>query len=103
MDLRVRGGQKREIPVKEGQSILAALKAADIYLTASCGGKGTCGKCRVKILDGPVEITGFTKLTRQERDFGIALACQSFPKGDVSIETGDFENRRGGEDRCLPR
>ncbi len=103
MNLRIRGGQKNEIPVGEGRSILSALKAADIYLTASCGGKGACGKCRVKLLDGPADITGFTKLTREERNSGIVLACRTFPKGDVSIEIPETSRIAVGEKIALSR
>ncbi|MDA8388906.1 MAG: ASKHA domain-containing protein [Nitrospiraceae bacterium] len=103
MILRIRGGQKPEIPVKEGQSILAALKEAEIYLTASCGGKGVCGKCKVKLLEGPAEITGFTKLSREERDSGIVLACRSFPKGDVGIEIPETSRIAVGEKIAVSR
>ena len=42
----------KSIPVAKGETILSALKKSGIYLVASCGGKGTCGKCRIKIHSG---------------------------------------------------
>ena len=97
MKLFIRGGPKAEIPVKEGQTILAALKEAEIYLTASCGGKGLCGKCKVKLLEGPVRITGFAKLSPEERASGVILACRSFPEGDASIEIPETSRIAVGE------
>ena len=42
-------GQKRQIAASEGQTVLQALQNAGIYVEASCGGGGTCGKCLVQI------------------------------------------------------
>ena len=87
MNLRIKGGPENEkIPFKEGQSILDALKGAEIFLTASCGGKGTCGKCKIKIAEGHVRIAGSTKLTVEERRSGVALACQTFSSGDSQAD-----------------
>ncbi len=91
MNLRIKGGPENEkIPLKEGQSVLDALKASGVYLTASCGGKGTCGKCRIKIVEGQIRMEGSARLTGEERALGVALACQTFLKegsqGDIVID-----------------
>ncbi len=72
--------------IREGQTLLDSLKEAEFYLVASCGGKGTCGKCRIRIIDGPFEVKGYGKLTAEERKKGFVLACQSIPLGDLIIE-----------------
>jgi uncharacterized 2Fe-2S/4Fe-4S cluster protein (DUF4445 family) len=69
-----------------GQSLLDALKAEDIYLVASCGGKGTCGKCKVRVIEGDAGARSRGKLTGGERERGMALACQSFPLTDLLVE-----------------
>lgn len=74
------------IELKDKEDIYSALKRSGIYLTAPCGGKGTCGKCKVKIIDGVTEILSYGKLTQKERQSKIILACQSIPKGDILIE-----------------
>ncbi|MGD0283149.1 MAG: ASKHA domain-containing protein [Dissulfurispiraceae bacterium] len=71
---------------REGESLYAALKRAGIYLVASCGGKGTCGKCAVKVLDGSVVPLSYGKLSTKEREEGMVLACQTFPGGDILAE-----------------
>ncbi len=76
----------KSISVAKGESILNALKRHEIYLVSSCGGKGTCGKCRVRILDGKYKTTVTGKLSQSDRDKGIVLACQTFPEQDIAIE-----------------
>jgi len=41
--------QKRQIPAAEGQTVLQALQTAGIFVEATCGGGGTCGKCLAQI------------------------------------------------------
>ena len=69
-----------------GSSIMESLKKEGIYLTSSCGGKGTCGKCKILIKSGQVNIRSTLKLAQEEIKKGFALACQSFPSEDVLIE-----------------
>ncbi|TAL22931.1 MAG: DUF4445 domain-containing protein, partial [Nitrospirae bacterium] len=84
MNIKLTSG--KSISISKGESILNALKRHEIFLVSSCGGKGTCGKCRVKILDGKYksEITG--KLSQSDRDKGILLACRTFPEEDITVE-----------------
>jgi uncharacterized 2Fe-2S/4Fe-4S cluster protein (DUF4445 family) len=74
------------IKLKEKEDIYSALKRSGIYLVASCGGKGTCGKCKVKIVEGDCDVISYGKLTQKEREADIVLACQAVPKGDILIE-----------------
>jgi len=74
------------IELKDREDIYSALKRSKIYITAPCGGKGICSKCRVKIVDGEVEVLSYGKLTQKERQSKIVLACQSISKSDLLIE-----------------
>jgi uncharacterized 2Fe-2S/4Fe-4S cluster protein (DUF4445 family) len=76
----------KSIPVTPGTSILESLKREDVYLTSSCGGKGTCGKCRIIVKSGQVNVKSKLKLTKEELHQGFALACQASPSGDVLID-----------------
>jgi uncharacterized 2Fe-2S/4Fe-4S cluster protein (DUF4445 family) len=67
-------------------SLLESLKKEGVYLTSSCGAKGTCGKCRIIIKSGHVDVRSAIKLTQDEIQRGYALACQSFPSEDIRIE-----------------
>lgn len=62
---------------KKGESLLLSLAHAHSSLDAFCGGKGTCGKCKIKLLEGNLEPTEIElkKLTENEIAQGIRLAC----------------------------
>jgi len=70
-----------------GQKLLGALHAAGILVPGSCGGKGTCGQCRVAVLRGagPVLPTESSRLTRRELAQGLRLACQVTLRGDLEL------------------
>ncbi|MFA5354857.1 MAG: 2Fe-2S iron-sulfur cluster-binding protein, partial [Thermodesulfovibrionales bacterium] len=84
MELRLTSDEV--IQLKEGEDIYSALKRAGVYLVAPCGGKGTCGKCRVTVLEGAYEELSYGRLTAREREAGTVLACQAIPKGDLLID-----------------
>ena len=71
-----------------GGKLLQTLASEGIFLSSACGGGGTCGQCRGKVLDGggsilPTEEGHFTQ--GEIRD-GMRLACQVAVKQDMKIE-----------------
>jgi uncharacterized 2Fe-2S/4Fe-4S cluster protein (DUF4445 family) len=101
MDIRLTTG--KTIALAANESILEALKREGVYLTASCGGKGTCGKCRVRLLEGEAGAVSFGKLTGKEREGGFVLACQCFPKGDILIEVPETSKLVVGDKIAISR
>jgi uncharacterized 2Fe-2S/4Fe-4S cluster protein (DUF4445 family) len=84
MEIKLTTGQK--ISARSGQNIYKDLKDNGIYLVASCGGKGVCGKCRIKVLEGKSLSKSKGKLTKKDLDEKVMLACQTFPEGNLLIE-----------------
>lgn len=84
MEIRLTTG--KTLSIERDEDLYRALKRQGVYLVASCGGKGTCGKCKVKIIDGPYRIISPGKLTQKDREKGYVLACQTIPEGDTLIE-----------------
>ncbi|PKL51410.1 MAG: hypothetical protein CVV37_06635 [Nitrospira bacterium HGW-Nitrospira-1] len=84
MEITIADG--KSIPAKAGESIYEALRNNGIYLVASCGGKGVCGKCRVKIIEGRSRIKAAGKLRKKDKEQGIVLACRTFPQENILIE-----------------
>ncbi len=66
-----------DIIVEEGENLLKAAISAGVHITASCGGAGTCGTCKVLIKKGEVESTRTEKLSLDEWQQGLRQACQS--------------------------
>ncbi len=68
------------------ESLLTSLRRSKVYLVSSCGGKGTCGKCRVRVTQGSVNVLSSNKVSERLKAEGYSLACQTVPLGDVHIE-----------------
>ena len=83
------------IQAAAGKSVLDAAAAAGIAINSVCGGDGVCGKCRVIVKSGKVTAKPNMFLDRREIQRGMALACQTFIDGDVTIEV-PMESRVGG-------
>ncbi|MGC8977520.1 MAG: ASKHA domain-containing protein [Candidatus Ratteibacteria bacterium] len=83
--LTVRPFNKR-IPVRKGNDILSSLIKGNIFITSSCGGKGVCGRCKVKILKGDFYSEPTGKLTEEEKNNNIYLACRTTILGNLEIE-----------------
>ncbi|RJQ42933.1 MAG: DUF4445 domain-containing protein [Nitrospiraceae bacterium] len=84
MEITVTSGKK--ITAFPNASLLESLKKAGIYLTSSCGGKGTCGKCKVIVRSGQAVSKSKMKLSKEEIDRGYVLACKTYPSGDLLID-----------------
>lgn len=72
-----------------GESLLEILLSHKIFVDNPCNGKGICGKCRVKILEGDIGEPCETEkrlLKREELEQGIRLSCLVKPETDLSIE-----------------
>ena len=67
-----------EIEVAEQESLLDALLSHGVFVDTPCNGKGTCGKCKVRISEGalPAPTASEEKLLRKEElGAGVRLAC----------------------------
>jgi uncharacterized 2Fe-2S/4Fe-4S cluster protein (DUF4445 family) len=75
-------GRRARVP--SGATLLEAARQAGVGLNAVCGGTGTCGTCRVRLVAGQV-----TPPTEAERDVvaeGLRLACQTRVLSDVRVD-----------------
>ncbi len=84
--------EKKEIKVQGGNSLLTYLTANKVKISSSCGGKGSCGYCKVKVLSGGGQIlpTEEIYMSREEKQSNIRLACQVKVKEDIDIYIPDF-------------
>lgn len=78
----------RTLEVKPGTSLLAALSNEKIFLPSACGGGGTCGMCKCKVVEGgggllPTEAGHVSKAEAKE---GIRLTCQLKVKEDMKLD-----------------
>lgn len=78
----------KEFTVRGGSSLLSTLIDEKIFIPSACGGKGTCGYCKVKVHSGggPVLPTETPFLTEEELKSDVRLSCQCKVKQEISIE-----------------
>ncbi len=83
--------QTKELTVKGGASLLSTLGEQRIFIPSACGGKGTCGACKVVVTSdiGPVMPTELPYLSPEELKISTRLACQVKLKTNVEIAIPD--------------
>jgi Na+-transporting NADH:ubiquinone oxidoreductase subunit F len=87
-DYNLRVNDVKVYLVQGGQPVTKQLFKNQIYLPSACGGKGTCGFCKVRVIDGlkpPLPIEDML-LTHKEISMGFRLGCQTKIRSEMNIE-----------------
>lgn len=82
-------GSGRRILCREGSNLMEALLHAGMHVDNACNGKGTCGKCRVRISGcslPPAAETERRLLGEAELEDGVRLACLLSADRDMTVE-----------------
>lgn len=74
-----------KVEVETGTNLLEAAQQAGIHVKSTCGGKGTCGKCTVKVIQGKVS-GGQGNIPPNLREQGFILACTAVVESDIQVE-----------------
>ena len=79
---------QKEIKGEIGRTILDLAREAGVYIDSQCNGKGKCGKCRVRILEG--KVSPFTReestfIKGFEQEMGYRLACMARITDDATV------------------
>lgn len=84
-------GGKRQLEVETGSSLLGTLHENGVMLSSACGGKGSCGQCKVQVLEGGGEILPTEKVhfSRKEQQAHWRLGCQVKVKDNMDIQVPD--------------
>jgi Na+-transporting NADH:ubiquinone oxidoreductase subunit F len=79
--------QDKPLTTPLGKSLLASLLDNEILIPCACGGQGTCGTCKCRVLEGGGDIlpTELSLVNRKERLDNVRLACQLKVKQDLRI------------------
>ncbi|MDP3480794.1 MAG: ASKHA domain-containing protein [Desulfoprunum sp.] len=91
------------VSVETGDNILSAAAAAGVYIPASCGGEGVCGKCRVQIEAGEVQSASTANLSEEDCLKGIRLACTSKALSNLVIRIPETVRADGKALKCRPK
>ena len=79
--------EEKELEVQPGNSLMTTLADEKVFLPSACGGKGNCGQCKCRVVEGggsilPTEVGFFTRKQVQEH---WRLGCQVKVKEDLKI------------------
>lgn len=92
------GDKQYTIVLGENESILEGMLKVGTYLSAVCGSKGTCGKCKIRMTEGELPVTEADRraFSNEDLDKGFRLACKAYPTEWAAVETcfqkeNDFE------------
>lgn len=87
-DVTITINNEKDVHVPSGGNLLSSLANADIFLPSACGGKGSCGQCRVQVVQGGGEVlpTETVHLSRREVKDHWRLACQVKVREDMAID-----------------
>jgi Na+-transporting NADH:ubiquinone oxidoreductase subunit F len=79
--------EERTIAGSVGEKLLDVLSGANLLLPSACGGRGTCGQCKVTVLEGGGAIlpTESSLISKSEVANNVRLACQVVVKQDMQV------------------
>ena len=82
---------ERTLFVRKNESLMDALIREGYYINAVCAGRGICGKCTVRVLEGSSDITPEDRrfFSQEEIENGCRLSCRLYPKDDLVISLNE--------------
>ncbi len=78
----------KKLTVEGGRPLLSTLSSEGIFIPSACGGRGSCGLCKVKVLDGAGQYlpTELPWIDEEERKENVRLSCQIKVKNDMVLQ-----------------
>lgn len=87
-EVKITINEEKELNVKGGKPLLGTLAEEGVFIPSACGGRGSCGLCKVKVLEGAGQYlpTELPWISEEEKEQNIRLSCQLKAKEDFKIE-----------------
>ncbi len=104
---QIEGGSPVIIDGNPGDNLLELARRANVAIDAPCSGNGSCGKCRVKLLEGEVESIPSRHISEEEYAAGWRLSCNCKIVGDCTVLVPDiasaYQSRMKTADLSSPK
>ena len=86
-EVKITINDDKELTVPTGNTLINTLAEQKVYLPSACGGKGSCGQCKCRVVEGggsilPTEVGFFTRKQIQDH---WRLGCQVKVKENLKI------------------
>lgn len=76
----------KSIKVSTDYNLKQAILDSGINIDSSCGGVGTCGRCKVRVKEGKVNTKKSKFISSKEKENGHVLSCLSKVESDLIVE-----------------
>ena len=73
-----------------GDNLLELARRGNVAIDAPCSGNGSCGKCRVQLLEGQLDTIPSCHISQEEFDAGWRLSCNCKVVGDCTVLVPDI-------------
>ena len=83
-------GTQVEASATIGENLLEVARKVNVAIDAPCSGNGSCGKCKVKFLNGELDSKITRHISEEEYNDGWRLSCISTIMGDVEVMVPDI-------------
>ena len=104
---QIEGGSPVQIECNIGDNLLELARRANVAIDAPCSGNGSCGKCRVKLVEGELESLKSHHISDEEYTEGWRLSCSSKVVSDCTVFVPDiasaYQSRMKTADLSSPK
>ena len=104
---QIEGAAAVEVACNAGDNLLELARRANVAIDAPCSGNGSCGKCRVKLVEGELETIPSRHITEEEFEAGWRLSCNCKVTGDCTVFVPDiasaYQSRMKTADLSSPK
>ena len=104
---QIQGGSPVSIECNAGDNLLELARRANVAIDAPCSGNGSCGKCRVQLIDGQLETIPSRHISQEEFAQGWRLSCNCKVLSDCTVLVPDiasaYQSRMKTADLSSPK
>ena len=104
---QIEGANPILIECNAGDNLLELARRANVAIDAPCSGNGSCGKCRVKLIEGELETIKSRHISDEEFEAGWRLSCNCKVLTDCTVFVPDiasaYQSRMKTADLSSPK
>ena len=104
---QIEGASPVIIECNAGENLLELARRANVAIDAPCSGNGSCGKCRIKLIEGELESPQSRHISDEEYKEGWRLSCSSKVCSDCTVFVPDiasaYQSRMKTADLSSPK
>ena len=104
---QIEGGSPVIIECNLGDNLLETARRANVAIDAPCSGNGSCGKCRIKLIEGQLDSIKSRHISEEEWEAGWRLSCNCKVLSDCTVLVPDiasaYQSRMKTADLSSPK